>query len=492
MWLMKKSWWDKVIGKLETKGYGPHFQDSTEMVFKTWKAGGRLMLNKTTWYAHKHRSFDRTHQYSTERSIPEWLHAIDVWYDDYMKILEQWGEPVKEQIVEKKKVSGRIKMEDGIGIAYVSRNCPFRMTGERQFPVEQLWLFRETLADPVKKGRLHIFWDIFEDFTDALLEGKKYSDTSDPRMQAYFDYLVGALNPAFFEDYRVGGTLKKSGIRYVRGKMKDGKKLLNDIQKNGLKFPLEMYMRDEKAFLTMMHGARRLVILHKLGIPMVSLRIADSRKSLKLHESCDQWQSKRTDLPSIHEVSMQDFMEHKGEATDKYWAWGYTKIYDRLWTPEYRNKKLRILEIGVARGYSLRWLYKCFPKAQIIGVDRKKTLWKKTVKELKDRVHVVIGDQNDDDFMEKIAAYGPFDIIIDDGDHSTAMQWKTYGHLWKALKNHGWYVVEDCGKNYFPTVHKKAFPTYLGSLVPKLYEDHSLESLFFHNGICVIQKGLNK
>src|SRR3990167_5746014 len=57
MWLMSHSWWDKVIVELQTEGYGQMYQDSHEMIFKTWKAGGKMMLNKNTWFAHKHRSF---------------------------------------------------------------------------------------------------------------------------------------------------------------------------------------------------------------------------------------------------------------------------------------------------------------------------------------------------------------------------------------------------------------------------------------------------
>jgi len=34
-WFMKKSWWNKVIGELQTEGYGQLIQDSTEMIFKT-------------------------------------------------------------------------------------------------------------------------------------------------------------------------------------------------------------------------------------------------------------------------------------------------------------------------------------------------------------------------------------------------------------------------------------------------------------------------
>jgi len=90
-WMMKKSWWDKVIVKLDSEGYGTHYQDTTEMLFKTWKAGGSLMLNKNAWYAHKHRSFNRTHQYDISLAKKCWEFAIDTWRKDYEIIRQKWG-----------------------------------------------------------------------------------------------------------------------------------------------------------------------------------------------------------------------------------------------------------------------------------------------------------------------------------------------------------------------------------------------------------------
>lgn len=90
-WVMKRSWWDKVIGELQTEGYGPLYQDSHEMVFKTWKAGGRLMVNKNTWYAHKHRKFSRTHNYGTAEARPGWDYSLAVWGDYYKEIRKKWN-----------------------------------------------------------------------------------------------------------------------------------------------------------------------------------------------------------------------------------------------------------------------------------------------------------------------------------------------------------------------------------------------------------------
>jgi glycosyltransferase involved in cell wall biosynthesis len=88
-WVMSRKWWDEVIGELQTEGYGPLIQDSHEMVFKTWKAGGKLMVNKNTWHAHKHRSFPRTHNNGTIENPANcdagYKYAIEVWGDYYEK-----------------------------------------------------------------------------------------------------------------------------------------------------------------------------------------------------------------------------------------------------------------------------------------------------------------------------------------------------------------------------------------------------------------------
>jgi glycosyltransferase involved in cell wall biosynthesis len=89
-WLMPRSLWDSVIVKLQTEGYGTHYGDSHEMTFKLWKAGGRLMVNKNTWHAHKHRTFPRTHNYGTTEALPGWQYSLQLWGDYYKEIKEQW------------------------------------------------------------------------------------------------------------------------------------------------------------------------------------------------------------------------------------------------------------------------------------------------------------------------------------------------------------------------------------------------------------------
>jgi len=94
-WLMPRAWWEKVIIELDTEHYGPLIQDSHEMIFKTWKAGGKFMLNKNTWFAHKHRSFPRTHNNGSPENPAEYekgyAYGLEQWEDFYNKeVVPKW------------------------------------------------------------------------------------------------------------------------------------------------------------------------------------------------------------------------------------------------------------------------------------------------------------------------------------------------------------------------------------------------------------------
>lgn len=90
-WIMKKRWWDKVIKKLDTR-YGDMYQDSHEMQFKTWKAGGKLMVNKNTWFAHKHVGFPRTHNHPRRDYIAGMQNCYNDFKDYYEKeVVKKWS-----------------------------------------------------------------------------------------------------------------------------------------------------------------------------------------------------------------------------------------------------------------------------------------------------------------------------------------------------------------------------------------------------------------
>lgn len=90
-WVMSKAWWERVIGRLDSEGYGTLYQDTTEMLFKTWRAGGKLMVNKRTWFAHKHRDFNRTHDYPGHLADASFRFALETWRADYEEVRKRWG-----------------------------------------------------------------------------------------------------------------------------------------------------------------------------------------------------------------------------------------------------------------------------------------------------------------------------------------------------------------------------------------------------------------
>lgn len=57
-YMMHREHWNR-IGPLDEANYGPFTQEGIEIALKTWLGGGKVMVNKQAWYAHKHRSFGR-------------------------------------------------------------------------------------------------------------------------------------------------------------------------------------------------------------------------------------------------------------------------------------------------------------------------------------------------------------------------------------------------------------------------------------------------
>jgi hypothetical protein len=54
-YFMTRKHWDNVVGPLDDVNYGTFTQEAQEVSFKTWLSGGRVVVNKKTWYAHLHK-----------------------------------------------------------------------------------------------------------------------------------------------------------------------------------------------------------------------------------------------------------------------------------------------------------------------------------------------------------------------------------------------------------------------------------------------------
>lgn len=123
----------------------------------------------------------------------------------------------------------------------------------------------------------------------------------------------------------------------------------------------------------------------------------------------------------------------------------YFDVYER-YLFKYRNKSIRVLEIGVQGGGSLQmWKQYFGPDAQILGIDIDSEC-----KFEEDQITVEIGNQSDPDFLKTICEkYGSFDIIIDDGSHIQSDVLNSFFFLYSHLNKNGCYIIEDTHTAYF-------------------------------------------
>jgi len=124
-------------------------------------------------------------------------------------------------------------------------------------------------------------------------------------------------------------------------------------------------------------------------------------------------------------------------------------IYTRHFSA-YCDRPIKMLEIGVFRGGSLRmWKEYFHPDSTIVGIDIDKTC--KAYEIADQNIFVRIGSQGDPEFLAEVnEEFGPFDIILDDGSHKTDHQNISFGALFRsALTDGGCYMVEDVHSNYW-------------------------------------------
>jgi 8-demethyl-8-alpha-L-rhamnosyltetracenomycin-C 2'-O-methyltransferase len=124
--------------------------------------------------------------------------------------------------------------------------------------------------------------------------------------------------------------------------------------------------------------------------------------------------------------------------TDKNTGHRYGPVYEELLAP-IRDQAWAVLEIGVARGGSLRVWRDYFPKATVVGLDIDPS-----ARFIDDRIVCVTGDQAAPYIVRQVGDnYGPFDLIVDDGSHKIGDQMTSLLNLWEHLAADGVYVVED-------------------------------------------------
>lgn len=135
-------------------------------------------------------------------------------------------------------------------------------------------------------------------------------------------------------------------------------------------------------------------------------------------------------------------------ATDK--VLGFLETYEVLFA-HLRQERLKLLELGVHRGGSLRLWHDWFPLGTIVGLDVNPVVMDGPL----DRIHVYQGLQQNTAMLSQIAreqAPDGFDVIIDDAAHLGELAKISFWHLFDHhLRPEGIYVIEDWGTGYWST-----------------------------------------
>lgn len=184
----------------------------------------------------------------------------------------------------------------------------------------------------------------------------------------------------------------------------------------------------------------------------------------------------------------------------------YLPVYDRHLS-QYRARRdpIRLLEIGVFKGGSLRLWREYFGESAIIfGVDIDPRCAR--LDGLSGRVR--IGSQNDAAFLKSVVAeMGGIDVVIDDGGHVAAQQIASFETLFPLLGADGLYVCEDLHTAYWRGVYgggyrrRSTFVEYAKKIVDDIHADfhhrrqgienanRTIDGIHFYNSMVVIQKG---
>jgi hypothetical protein len=176
---------------------------------------------------------------------------------------------------------------------------------------------------------------------------------------------------------------------------------------------------------------------------------------------------------------------------------------------KYRDckKPLRVLEIGVAGGGSLK-LWRDFfgASALIYGID----IEPKCAEIIGTGCEIRIGSQADVEFLQTIIdEMGGVDIVIDDGSHICKHVVDSFAFLFPKLNDDGVYLIEDLSTSYWPGVYKGGLrrsktsieylkrqidsvnsPFLRRSLGKDCHKD--IESIHFYRSVAIIRKSASQ
>lgn len=142
--------------------------------------------------------------------------------------------------------------------------------------------------------------------------------------------------------------------------------------------------------------------------------------------------------------------------TDKVTDHSYHQMYGTFLMPLYESlpdNNMTMLEIGLGcnmaygPGASVELWKELFPRAELWEADYDRDCVEKAqMKGQLDGIHVIVGDQGDNEVLDRWIAEtggGHFDVVIDDGGHTNRQIKRSFDKFWPALNPGGLYFIED-------------------------------------------------
>ena len=147
-------------------------------------------------------------------------------------------------------------------------------------------------------------------------------------------------------------------------------------------------------------------------------------------------------MKSLYEL----YQEHQGKVSDK-WL-GYFDAYSHTLS-SYRDQSVCLLEIGVQNGGSLEIWGKFFSNAKaIIGCDINTACARLQFDD--PRIRVVVGDAAQESTKSQVMNQSKnFDIVIDDGSHTSADIIRAFCQYFPLIKDGGVFIAEDLHCSYW-------------------------------------------
>jgi len=128
------------------------------------------------------------------------------------------------------------------------------------------------------------------------------------------------------------------------------------------------------------------------------------------------------------------------------WDASIIDVYEVLFDP-FKHEPIKVLELGVYYGASMEYFQDFFTHSdtKIIGVDHNRYEGQSDFDPAAlSKVIYEIADQRDRPAMKAIAKkHGPFDIVIDDGNHDADACQFSFEDFWPFVKDGGFYIIED-------------------------------------------------